>query len=90
MSRETNPPELKSSPRDFCALITLSVSSSNVGTNRIAIVIIIASSCAGTPIFFSGDKSFSVASVNFSGEVVKVNKLDKIIIKINRKLINAP
>ena len=68
----------------------LSSSSINVGINLNEIVIIIANSCAGTPIFFKGFNKFSIASVNCIGEVVNVSKLEKIISNINLKLIKIP
>ena len=77
-------------PLIFCDFMILSASSNNVGMNLNAIVIIIANSCAGTPITFNGDSNFSVASVNFNGVVVNVNSEDATIININRKLIRKP
>ena len=66
-------PLSKSAPLAFCAMIILSVSSSKVGINLSAIVIIIASSCAGNPIFEKRLNSFSIPSVNTIGDVVKVS-----------------
>ena len=83
-------PRSMSSPLIFCALMILSASSNNVGMNLNAIVIIIANSCAGTPITFNGVNNFSVASVSFNGEVVNVNNDDAAIINIKRKLIRDP
>ena len=68
-----------SAPLAFCADIILSVSSISVGMNLSAIVIIIASSCTGTFITFSGDKSLSIASVRSIGDVVYVRRLVPII-----------
>ena len=71
-TRWITPPLSKSAPRAFWALMILSVSSSRVGTNRSAMVIIMAISCTGTFSFFSGRSSRSSASVNWVGLVVKV------------------
>ena len=65
-------PLSKSAPLAICAFMILSVSSSSVGMNLSAIVIIIASSCAGKPIFLNGLKRYSMPSVNSIGEVVSV------------------
>ena len=63
----------KSAPLDIWAFIILSVSSSKVGINLKAIVIIIASSWAGKPNFLSGAQAFSIPSVKDIGDVVRVN-----------------
>ena len=69
-ARCTKEPVSISAPRAFCADIILSVSSISVGIKRRAIVIIMASSCTGSFIFFSGDSSLSIASVRVMGDVV--------------------
>ena len=70
--RWIRPPLSISAPRDFCAAMIFSVSSSRSGTKRSAIVIIIANSCTGTCSSASGFKSRSIASVSCVGEVVNV------------------
>ena len=70
MARWVRLPVSISAPRAFCAFIILSVSSIRVGIKRSAMVIIIAISCTGTLIFFSGPISTSMASVSSIGEVV--------------------
>ena len=64
----------KSAPLDIWAFIILSVSSRSVGINLRAIVIIIASSWAGKPIFLSGPQAFSIPSVSSIGDVVSVKR----------------
>ncbi|MPN05181.1 hypothetical protein SDC9_152431 [bioreactor metagenome] len=83
-------PEAKSAPLAVCAFIILSVSSSKVGIKRKAIVIIIASSCAGTPIFLNGFRIASIPSVKTIGDVVKVSIEDIIKSKIRRRDILMP
>jgi len=68
-ARFRTPPESSSAPLAFCADIILSVSSTSVGINLSAIVIIIESSCTGNLNFLSGDKSRSIASVSIIGDV---------------------
>ena len=63
-------PDSKSAPRAFCADMILSVSSISVGMKRSAMHIIIASSCTGSLIFFSGLSRLSSPSVSEIGEVV--------------------
>ena len=65
-------PDSKSAPRAICAFMILSASSMRVGIKRKAMVIIIASSCAGKPSFPNGVSSFSNASVSAMGVVVSV------------------
>ena len=67
------PPLSMSAPRAFWAAMILSVSSSKVGTNRSAMVIIMANSCTGTRSLARGFSSRSMASVSWVGEVVKVS-----------------
>ena len=55
-----------------------------------AIVIIIASSCAGKPNFFNGLKRDSKASVSIRGDVVNISNEDTPISKISRRLIKKP
>ena len=68
--RCTRLPVSKAAPRAFWALIILSVSSMSVGMKRSAMVIIMASSCAGKPILCSGLAARSMPSVSSMGEVV--------------------
>ena len=80
-------PVMKSAPRDCCAFMMRSVSWMSVGTKRRAIVIIIASSCAGTPTRLPGESRASIASVSFSGLVVKVSSEDRRIKSTRRRQI---
>ena len=68
-------PDSKSAPRAICAFIILSASSISVGMKRSAIVIIMASSCAGKWILLSGISSRSSPSVSAIGVVVSVIRL---------------
>ena len=63
-------PFTKSAPLEDCAFMMRSVSSRSVGMKRSAIVIIMASSCAGTPIRLNGMRSASMPSVRTIGLVV--------------------
>ena len=63
-------PDSKSAPRAICAFIILSASSISVGMKRSAMVIIMASSCAGKWI-----SAFSRPSVSWFGVVVSVIRL---------------
>jgi len=65
-------PSLKLTPRESCDFIILLVSSNKVGINLRAIVIIIATSCAGNPIFLNGVISDSIPFDSFEGLVVRV------------------
>ena len=78
-------PSVKSAPRDCCAFMMRSVSCMSVGTKRRAIVIIIASSCAGMPMRLPGASSASIASVSFNGLVVNVNSDDKRMSSTSRR-----
>ena len=73
LARANRLPLSKSAPRAIWAFMILSVSSSRVGMNRRAMVIIIASSWAGKPIRANGDINRSSPSVRAMGEVVRVN-----------------
>ena len=88
------PPLSMSAPRAFWALIILSVSSSNSGKKRRAMVIIMANSCTGTPILARGLKSRSMASVSCVGEVVNVRTelaSIRVIMRIDtNRLFNSP
>ena len=83
-------PVKKSAPRDCCAFMILSVSSMSVGTKRRAIVIIIASSCAGTPMDLSDERIASSASVSFSGLVVNVRSDDSSSSSARRRQMKKP
>ena len=83
-------PEVKSAPLAICAFIILSVSSSKVGIKRRAMVIIIANSWAGSPIFLKGLSSLSIPSVKAMGEVVKVNNDETTIKKTSLIVIKSP
>ena len=60
----------KSEPLAVWAFIIRSVSSANVGINRRAMLIIMATSCTGKCRIFSGDNSASIPSVSITGVVV--------------------
>ena len=76
-----NLPSSISTPLDACAFIMRWLSSSNVGIKRSAIEIIIATSCAGNPIFLSGVRRSSIAIVISIGLVVAVTRVVALIIK---------
>ena len=90
LSRRAMLPVVKSAPRACCAFMILSVSSRSVGTKRSAIVIIIASSCAGTPTRLSGESSASSASVSFSGLVVNVSSDESSRSSTRRRQMKKP
>ena len=84
-----NLPVSISAPLDFWADIVLSVSFINVGINRSAIVIIIASSWTGNPIFNNGLNNDSIAQDIISPRNFNVNSIlsleeDENIKKINK------
>ena len=74
-------PLSKSAPLAFWALIILPVSSIRVGIKRRAIVIIMENSCTGSPIFFNGERSLSIASVRATGAVVYVRSTKVLMIR---------
>ena len=63
-------PFTKSAPREDWAFMMRSVSSKSVGMKRSAMVIIMASSCAGTPKRRNGIRRSSMPSVRTIGLVV--------------------
>jgi len=80
----------KSEPRDFCALISLSISSKSKGTNLKDRVIIIAILWEEIPTSFKGEMRNSRPPVNFWGEVVRVRSEATSIRKVSLKAMNAP
>ena len=89
LTRCMKPPLSMSAPLAFWALMILSVSSSRVGTNRRAMVIIMAISCTFTWNTFRGRKSLSIASVRAVGEVVKVSAALRSIRHTMRMVMNT-
>lgn len=83
-------PAGKSAPREDWAFMIRSVSSSSVGMKRSAMVIIIASSWAGTPKRRNGFKSASIPSVRTIGLVVYVRSEEKPIRNTRRSVIKRP
>ena len=83
-------PDATSPPRLRCAFISLSLSASKIGTNRRAIVIIIANSCAGSPHRLNGESKLSMPSASSIGVVVKVSRPEKLISATNRSNISKP
>ena len=71
-TRETTEPVEKLAPRACCARMMRSASSARVGMKRRAIVIMSASSWAGTPMGLSGRSIISSPSVSRIGDVVSV------------------
>ena len=80
----------KSDPRDFWALISLSVSSKSKGTSLKDRLIIIAIFCEEIPTRFRGARRNSNPRLNFSGEVVKVRREVISIKKISLKAMKDP
>ena len=83
-------PAVKSAPLDDWAFIMRSVSSRRVGIKRSAIVIIMASSCAGTPKRRNGMRRASIPSVSTIGLVVYVKRDEKAIRNTRRSVIKTP
>ena len=73
MARLMRLPLSKSAPRAICAFMILSASSIRVGMKRRAMVIIMASSCAGKCSLLRGLSSVSMPSHREMGEVVSVS-----------------
>ena len=74
LARAIRLPDSKSAPRAICAFMILSASSSRVGMNRRAMVIIMASSWAGKWKRLKGESSSSMPSARATGEVVSVKR----------------
>ena len=72
-------PLVKLAPRAVWAFMMRSVSSSSVGMKRRAMVIIMASSWAGTPTRLKGFSKCSMPSVRTIGDVVYVRREEKTI-----------
>ena len=85
--RLTIEPRSRSAPRASCDLTMRSVSLSSVGMQRSAIVIIIASSCAGKPKRLNGEKMLSSPSDSAIGLVVSVSRLANSTSSVSRSAI---
>ncbi len=75
-TRAPNEPVVSSAPRETCALINCSVSSTSTGTKRSATSVISPNSSTGSRSAFSGRSSSTTPSASATGVVVSVSVIE--------------